>query len=361
LAELLAAGPYPSRAIHENLADHAAQVAANKVGEELLLELVERVSKEVVLAYMGHIRDAAEAAMRKAIRKLPRGSHAFTDHLDDGSPLAVTLTAAGDDLSIDFTGTGGVIDGNLNANPSIVRAAVLYCFRCLIEEDIPLNDGVLAPLRIVLPEGLLNPPGHEDPQQCPAMVGGNVETSQRIVDAIFGALGCVAASQGTMNSFCFGNDTFGYVETVAGGAGAGPGFVGASAVHTHMTNTRLTDPEILEVRYPVRVRQFGIRRGSGGAGQFRGGDGVVREIVFLTDMQCSILSERRGPYRPYGLAGGEPGAAGKNTILRADGRQEDLGGKGRATLHPGDAVRIETPGGGGYGTPIPSPSGRWLG
>jgi 5-oxoprolinase (ATP-hydrolysing) len=178
-----------------------------------------------------------------------------------------------------------------------------------------------------------------------------VETSQRIVDAIFGALECVAASQGTMNSLCFGNQSFGYVETIAGGAGAGPGFAGASAVHTHMTNTRLTDPEILEVRYPVRVRQFGIRRGSGGAGQFPGGDGVIREIEFLTGMECSILSERRGAYRPYGLAGGQPGAAGKNTVLRADGRLEDLGGKGQTHLGPGDAVRIETPGGGGYGKP----------
>jgi 5-oxoprolinase (ATP-hydrolysing) len=250
---------------------------------------------------------------------------------------------------IDFTGTGPVLPGNLNANRAIVTAAAMYCLRSLIGEDIPLNQGVLAPVRLVLPECLLNPPEGPTPAESAAMVGGNVETSQRVVDAILGALGVAAASQGTMNNLLFGDARFGYYETICGGAGATAESDGADAVHTHMTNTRLTDPEVLEQRYPVRVREFSIRRGSGGAGANRGGDGIVRRLEFLSELEVSILSQRRGPYPPYGVAGGQAGALGRNTLMRADGGQEILAGQVQFVAHPGDVLTIETPGGGGYG------------
>ncbi|HVW02299.1 MAG TPA: hydantoinase B/oxoprolinase family protein, partial [Planctomycetaceae bacterium] len=275
----------------------------------------------------------------------------FTDHLDDGSPMAVRIAIEGDSAVVDFTGTGPVVPGNLNANRAIVTAAVLYVFRCLIREDIPLNSGVLAPIEIVLPECLLNPPERANPAECAAMVGGNVETSTRVVDVLLGALGAAAASQGTMNNLTFGDAQFGYYETICGGSGATPEADGADAVHTHMTNTRLTDPEVLERRYPVRVHEFSIRRGSGGQGRHHGGDGVVRRLEFLRPLRVSILSERRGPYPPFGLQGGEPGALGRNTLLRAGGGTlEDLGGKVQIEVSAGDVLTIETPGGGGCGS-----------
>jgi 5-oxoprolinase (ATP-hydrolysing) len=243
-----------------------------------------------------------------------------------------------------------VSSGNLNANRAITTAAVMYVLRCLLDEDIPLNQGVLAPVEIVIPSGLLNPPPGPRPEDCPAVVGGNVETSQRVVDALLGALGVAAASQGTMNNLLFGDATFGYYETICGGAGGTQHAAGADAVHTHMTNTRLTDPEVLERRYPVRVRAFSIRRGSHGAGRNRGGDGVIRRLEFLKPLEVSILSQRRGPYPPYGLAGGAPGALGRNTIERAGGMREDLAGRAQFTVAAGDVLTIETPGGGGFGT-----------
>jgi 5-oxoprolinase (ATP-hydrolysing) len=268
---------------------------------------------------------------------------------------------------------------NLNANRAIVSAAVLYVFRCLINEDIPLNSGVLAPVKIILPECLLNPPEHDDPAQCAAIVGGNVETSQRVVDVLLGALGVAAASQGTMNNLTFGDDTFGYYETICGGSGATRNADGADAVHTHMTNTRLTDPEVIERRYPVRVHEFSIRRGSGGrirekvgdgksttpslrmggSGQapleHRGGDGVIRRLEFLRPLRVSILSERRDQYAPFGMNGGSPGALGQNTLERAGSQTiEDLGGKVQITVAPGDVLTIATPGGGAFVVP---PSG----
>jgi 5-oxoprolinase (ATP-hydrolysing) len=251
--------------------------------------------------------------------------------------------------TIDFTGTGPVLPGNLNANRAIVTAAVMYCLRCLIREDIPLNQGVLAPIRLVLPECLLNPPAGPSPEQCPAVAGGNVETSQRVVDVILGALGLAAASQGTMNNLLFGSSSSGYYETICGGAGATPEADGADAVHTHMTNTRATDPEVLERRYPVRLWEFSIRRGSGGAGRHRGGDGAVRRIEFLAELEVSLLSQRRGPYAPYGRDGGRPGGTGRNLLRRADGSTETLPAAVRFTAHPGDTLTIETPGGGGCG------------
>jgi 5-oxoprolinase (ATP-hydrolysing) len=244
-----------------------------------------------------------------------------------------------------------VIAGNLNANRAIVTAAVMYCMRLLIDEDIPLNQGVLAPIDIILPECLLNPPERRSPAECAAVVGGNVETSQRVVDALLGALGVAAASQGTMNNTLFGDGTFGYYETICGGSGATVQADGADAVHTHMTNTRLTDPEVVERRYPVRVREFSIRRGSGGAGRQRGGDGVIRRLEFLKELQVSLLHQRRGLYPPYGVQGGLPGAIGRNTLKRADGSTETLSNRAQFTAYSGDVLTIETPGGGGFGAP----------
>jgi len=364
LSRLLTGGPYPSRSVHENIADINAQVAANQVGVVQLLAMVERYGLDVVRAYMGHIQRAAENKMRRALAKIPLGEHRFCDTLDDGSPIAVTITVRHNDRDgrregeaiVDFTGTGPVLAGNLNANSAIVSSAVIYCFRCLIDEAIPLNAGILAPIEIRLPAScLLNPPADADPKRCPAVVGGNVETSQRVVDVIFGALGVVAASQGTMNNFIFGRSAsggrpgFGYYETICGGAGAGPGFAGADAVHTHMTNTRLTDPEVLEARYPVRVRRFEIRRGSGGAGRFKGGDGIIRAIEFIEPLEVSLLTSRRTT-RPYGLAGAQPGAAGRNVLVRrATGETEQLPGATHLRVEAGDVLEIRTPGGGGWG------------
>lgn len=371
LRELLSSGPYPSRAVDDNLADVQAQVAANQMGVRLLQQLVAEKTAPVVQAYMQHVQRAAAAKMRLALMKLGDGVYSWTDHLDDGSPIAVTITIHGDrsaplspggrreesQATIDFTGTGAVLKTNLNANRAIVNAAVLYVLRCLIGEEIPLNSGVLEPIEIILPECLLNPPEHPDPAQCPAMVGGNVETSQRVVDVLLGALGLAAASQGTMNNLTFGDKSFGYYETICGGSGATSTADGADAVHTHMTNTRLTDPEVIERRYPVRIQEFSIRRGSGGDGEHHGGDGIVRKIEFLAPLRVSLLTERRGLYPPFGLNGGESGALGKN-MLTATGlpvrSPENLGGKASFEVQTGEVLTIETPGGGGYGTPIVS-------
>ncbi|HET6879579.1 MAG TPA: hydantoinase B/oxoprolinase family protein [Pirellulales bacterium] len=345
---LLLSGKYPTRNVADNVADVEAQLAANHRGARDLGQLVERYRLEVVLAYMRHIQAAAERKMRLALARLGNGEHRFVDHLDDGSPIAVTVTIRGEKATIDFTGTGPVLAGNLNANRAIVTAAVMYCLRALIGEEIPLNQGVLAPVQIVLSECLLNPPEGRTPEECPAVVGGNVETSQRVVDVLLGALRLAAASQGTMNNLVFGGATFGYYETICGGAGATAESDGADAVHTHMTNTRLTDPEVIEHRYPVRVREFAIRRGSGGAGQHRGGDGVIRKLEFLETLDVSMVSQRRGDYPPYGLMGGEPGAIGRNSLVHADGTTEELGGFVQFTAGTGDVLTIETPGGGGY-------------
>jgi 5-oxoprolinase (ATP-hydrolysing) len=241
------------------------------------------------------------------------------------------------------------VAGNLNANRAIVTAAVIYTLRLLVDEDIPLNHGVLRPVEIVLPICLLNPESGDLPETTPAVAGGNVETSQRVVDVLLGALGVAAASQGTMNNVVFGDETFAYYETICGGNGATANGPGASAVQVHMTNTRLTDPEILERRYPVRLQEFSIRRGSGGAGRHRGGDGVVRRIEFLRPLTVSLLTQRRGPHPPYGMAGGQPGAFGANRLIRADGPVIQLGGIAQLEVAAGDILIVETPGGGGFG------------
>jgi 5-oxoprolinase (ATP-hydrolysing) len=357
LATLLQSGPYPSRAVVHNLADIRAQIAANQQGANELQELVRHFSLPVVRAYMDHIRQAAETKTRQAIARLPLGSHTFADHLDDGSCIQVTITVRAHDeaakpLVIDFHGSSGVHPGNLNANRAIVTAATLYALRLLVNEDIPLNEGVLAPVELIVPAGLLNPPAAEDPADCPAVVGGNVETSQRVVDVLLGALGLAAASQGTMNNLLFGDASFGYYETICGGSGATATGNGASAVHTHMTNTRITDPEVLEHRFPVRLHQFAIRPHSGGAGEHPGGDGIVRELEFLRPLTVSLLTQRRGEYAPFGLAGGEPGARGENRLVRVDGSSDLLPGCSQLNVQPGDRLIVQTPGGGGWGTTL---------
>ena len=334
---------YPARNPEQNLTDLGAQVAANTLGQRQLQQLEHDVGADAVAAYMGFVQDNAEAAVKRLLRKLRPGH--FTLPLDDGSQIALSIEI---DLEnqracIDFTGSSRQTAGNLNAPASIVHSAVLYVFRTLIDADIPLNAGVLRPLDIVLPEAsLLNPTFPA------AVVAGNVETSQNIVDALYGALSVLAASQGSMNNFSFGDGRYQYYETLCGGAGAGPGFAGASAVHSHMTNSRLTDPEVMELNYPVRLESFCIRRGSGGAGQFAGGDGVQRRIRFLAPMQANLLALRR-KIAPFGAAGGEAGKTGRQWIERADGRLEPLPGIAEFNLETGDVLVLETPGGGGFG------------
>jgi 5-oxoprolinase (ATP-hydrolysing) len=353
LRAILTAPPYPSRAADDNIADIIAQVAANQTGAHELAAMVDRYGLDVVHGYMEHIRLAAEQKMRRALGRLPDGVHAFADRLDNGAEIRLAVTIRGDAASFDFSRTGAVLPGNLNANRAIVTSAVLYCLRCLIDEDIPLNAGVLAPVEITLPECFLNPPPYRDARACAAVGGGNVETSQRIVDCVFGALRTVAASQGTMNNLLIGNRSVSYYETVCGGAGGGDGFDGADAVHTHMTNTRLTDPEVLEACVPVRLVRFAIRNGSGGTGRYRGGCGVIREIEFLAPMEVSILSQRRTS-RPYGLSGGGDGRAGRNLLWRKEsGNEEELPPVTVTAVAPGDRLTIETPGGGGFGSAEP--------
>lgn len=351
LRGLLLNAPFPTRAVEDNLADIAAQVAANNQGVRDLQAMVKRYGLPVVTAYMQHIQAAAKEKMQAALARLPQSRYTFTDHLDDGTPITVTISIEAGQAKVDFTGTGPVSAGNLNANRAIVTAALMYSLRLLIDEDIPLNQGVLEPIELIVPEGLLNPPAQEDPRDCPAVVGGNVETSQRVVDVLLGAFGIAAASQGTMNNTLFGDAKFGYYETVCGGSGATAAYAGADAVHTHMTNTRLTDPEVIERRYPVRVQEFSIRRGSGGNGKHRGGDGIVRKLQFLRPLEVSLLTQRRGPYAPYGLAGGQPGALGENYLHHADGNTEKLAGRVQFQTNAGDVLEVRTPGGGGYGQP----------
>ncbi|GIL39768.1 hydantoinase B/oxoprolinase family protein [Roseiterribacter gracilis] len=333
--------PYPARDVAQTIGDLQAQIAAAASGGAALARLVSMQGREAVDAYVGHLRRYAADAVRGLLLRIEGGSFAVT--MDSGATIRVRITPADDKLTIDFTGTDPIRPDNSNAPTSIVRAAVLYVLRTLLDDDIPLNDGCLEPVALIVPA-----PSMLAPVAPAAVVAGNVETSQAVVDCLFGCLGALAASQGTMNNTTFGDGRVQYYETVCGGAGAGPGFAGASAVHTHMTNSRLTDVEILETRYPVRLEQFSIRRGSGGGGTFRGGDGVVRQIRFLRDMTVSVLANRR-IQAPFGLAGGGAGARGTTKILRADGTSEALPSSVRIDLPAGAALRLETPGGGGFG------------
>ncbi len=351
---LLEGGPHPSRAVDENLADLDAALAAGHRGVSALLALAREHGARTVRHYMRALRRQAAETLSAALERLGERRCRALERLDDGTPLAVAIEIAGGRARIDFTGTGAVHPGNLNATPAIVTSAVLYVLRLLLDRPLPLNEGLLEPVELVIPEGLLNPPFGDDPRSAPAVVGGNVETSQRLVDTLLKALGVVACSQGTMNNVLFGNARFGYYETVCGGAGAGEGFAGESAVHTHMTNTRITDPEVLELRYPVRLERFAIRRGSGGAGRFPGGDGAVRELRFLEPVSLSLLSQHRVE-APYGLHGGAPGACGRQRLVRASGEEIELAGCDQAEVEPGDRLILETPGGGGWGAAAPSP------
>ena len=340
---LLAGARYPARSPDVNVADIKAQVAANQAASLELGRVVARFGWPTVTAYMGHVMQNAEASVRRAIARL--GSGAFRYVMDGGAPLAVTVTV--DPIRraavVDFTGTGQQDRRNFNAPPAVTRAAVLYVFRCLVGEDIPLNDGCLAPLEIVIPPGTFL-----SPAPGAAVVAGNTEVSQAACNALFGALGTMACSQATMNNFLFGNKVHQYYETICGGSGAGPGFAGTAAIHTHMTNTRMTDPEVLELAYPVRLERFAIRRGSGGRGRWPGGEGAVRRIRFLAPMTAVIVASRR-TVAPFGLAGGGDGAPGRQWVERANGSTDILHGTDRAELAPGDVFVIETPGGGGYG------------
>lgn len=343
LRELLAGGPYPARNPRQNVADLQAQLAANEKGAAELLRMVDLFGSETVAAYMNHVQDNAEESVRRVLARLEDG--AFAVEMDDGAVIKVQVRVdrAARRATIDFTGTSAQRPGNSNAPTAITRAAVLYVFRCIVDDAIPLNEGCLKPLEIIVPPGCMLAP-----QPPAAVVAGNVETSQALVDCLMGALGVMAASQGTMNNLTFGDDRYQYYETICGGAGAGADFDGASAVQTHMTNSRLTDPEVLEWRFPVLVDGFSIRRGSGGEGAHRGGDGVVRRLRFLEPMTAGILSNRRR-VAPFGLAGGGNGLPGRNSVERADGTVEVLGGTALVEMAPGDVFVIETPGGGGHG------------
>ncbi|XP_056155592.1 5-oxoprolinase isoform X2 [Lampris incognitus] len=354
---LMAPAQYPdcsgTRNLHDNLSDLRAQVAANQRGSQLVGELIDSYGLPVVQAYMGYIQSNAELAVRDMLREFARRWREQTgsldmeseDFMDDGTPIRLRVQINEEEGSavFDFTGTGTEVWGNCNAPRAITLSALIYCVRCMVGQDIPLNQGCLTPIKVIIPSGSIL-----QPSQNAAVVGGNVLTSQRVVDVIFRAFAVCAASQGCMNNISFGSERSGYYETVAGGAGAGPGWSGRSGVHSHMTNTRITDPEILEKRYPVILEQFSLRLSSGGTGKYHGGDGVVRKLLFRNKVILSVLTERRST-RPYGLEGGGSGAAGLNQLHRADGRVLNLGAKTTVSLEPGDMFCLYTPGGGGYG------------
>ncbi|NLE22366.1 MAG: 5-oxoprolinase [Actinobacteria bacterium] len=354
VADLLSSAPHPVRDREQNLADLRAQVAANARGAAELERMSREFGLPVVRAYMRHVQDNAAEAVRRVLDRFAgagTGPRRFAHELDDGDRIVVSVTVdpAGRRATVDFTGTSPQRDDNFNAPEAVATAAVLYVFRTLVDADIPLNAGCLEPIDIVIPPGTML-----SPRPPAAVAAGNVETSQAITSALLGALGAAAASQSTMNNLTFGDQRFQYYETICGGAGAGPGWDGQSAVHTHMTNSRLTDPEVLEWRYPVRVEEFRVRAWSGGAGEHRGGDGVVRRVRFLEPLTAAIVSSsRRVP--PFGLAGGLPGACGRNAVEGADGSVERLPGVAQTRMAPGDVLVIETPGGGGYGAPPSSP------
>ena len=343
LLELLSSGSYPARNLAQNIADLKAQIAANERGVQELHKMVEHYGLETVQSYMGYVQENAEESVRRVIEILNDGQ--FTYALDNGGVIqvAVTIDKSTRSACINFSGTSPQLNSNFNAPAAVCKAAVLYVFRTLVDDDIPLNAGCLKPLEIIIPEGcMLNP------RYPAAVVAGNVETSQAIADSLYGALGVMAAAQGTMNNFTFGNGQYQYYETICGGSGAGADFDGTDAVQTHMTNSRLTDPEVLEWRFPVLLDSFAIRPHSGGKGHHHGGNGVIRRLRFSEPMTAAILSGRR-VIPPFGLHGGEAGAVGRNYVERSDGKVEELGSTATVSMQPGDVFGIETPGGGGYG------------
>ena len=342
---LLAGARYPARNPDQNIGDIKAEIAANEKGVRELSRMVEMFGLEVVHAYMGHVRDNAEEQVRRVLDVLTPGH--FVQKMDSGAQIEVDIAIdkTARTAVIDFAGTSLQRDDNFNAPSAVVRAAVLFVFRSLVDDDIPLNDGCLVPIDIRIPEGSMLGPSFPA-----AVVAGNVETSLAVTNALYGALGVLAAAQGTMNNFTFGNDRYQYYETICGGSGAGPTFDGTSGVHTLMTNSRLTDPEILEQRFPVLLESFALRRGSGGIGKHKGGDGTVRRLRFREPMTAAILAYHR-KVPPFGVAGGAPGTVGRTAVIRADGREETLASTDKTEMAVGDVIVIETPGGGGYGTP----------
>ncbi|BAZ86989.1 hydantoinase B/oxoprolinase family protein [Dolichospermum compactum] len=335
--------PYPSRNPDQNIADFKAQIAANERGVQELDKMVNQYGLTTVQTYMQFVQNNAEESVRRAIDVLKNG--AFIYEMDSGAKIqvAVTINRENRSAKIDFTGTSAQLNSNFNAPKAVTQAAVLYVFRTLVDDNIPLNTGCLKPLEIIIPQGcMLNP------IYPAAVVAGNVETSQTIVDALYGALGVMAASQGTMNNFTFGNEKYQYYETICGGSGAGINYHGTDAIHTHMTNSRLTDPEVLETRYPVQVESFSLRSDSGGKGTYSGGNGVIRRIKFLEPMTANILSSHR-LIPPFGLHGGGSGKVGRNWIKRENGTEENLGNTATVEMNSGDIFIIETPGGGGFG------------
>jgi 5-oxoprolinase (ATP-hydrolysing) len=344
MVALLQSGQYPSRNPAQNMADLKAQIAANEKGVQELRKMVTQFGLPVVKAYMGHVQDNAEESVRRVITHLKNGS--FTLHLDNGAQIqvAIRVNAKERTAEIDFSGTSAQQTNNFNAPTAVCMAAVLYVFRSLVDDDIPLNAGCLKPLKVIIPEGsMLNP------LPPASVVAGNVETSSCITNALYGALGVMASSQPTMNNLTFGNAQYQYYETISGGSGAGDGFDGTSVVQTHMTNSRLTDPEVLEFRFPVRLQSYAIREGSGGAGRWHGGNGGIRRIEFLEPMTASILSNAR-VHPAFGMAGGSAGAVGVNRVVRQDGTQQDLPHIAQVDMQAGDVFEIHTPGGGGYGS-----------
>ena len=341
----LGAGRWPARNPDQTMADLRAQIAANEKGVQELHAMVAQWGLATVVGYMRHVQDNAEESVRRVITALKDGH--FTLPMDNGAQIVVNLTVdtGRREATIDFTGTSAQLPDNFNAPKAVTMAAVLYVFRTLVDDDIPLNAGCLKPLQVIVPPGCMlnpNPPA--------AVVAGNVETSSCVTNALYGALGVMAASQCTMNNFTFGNETYQYYETISGGSGAGPGFDGTPVVQTHMTNSRMTDPEVLEFRFPVRLDSYAIRTGSGGAGRWHGGDGGVRRVRFLQPMTAAILSNGR-LHGAFGAAGGQAGAPGINRVERADGRTEPLAYIGEVAMQPDDVFVIETPGGGGWGEP----------
>lgn len=341
--DLLNSGPYPCRNIDQNMADLSAQIAANETGVRELRNMVANFGLEVVHAYMQHVQDNAEESVRRVLDVLQNCS--FVYPMDGGQQIKVCISVNRKkrEATIDFTGTSPQSEGNYNAPTAVCKAAVLYVFRTLVADNIPLNEGCMKPLKLTIPPGTMI-----SPEYPAAVISGNTEVSQAITDALFGALGLLASSQGTMNNFVYGNATHQNYETICGGTGAGPDHPGTSAVHSHMTNTRMTDPEVVEWRFPVQVESFSIRHGSGGTGKFPGGDGVVRKIRFLEPMTATVLSSHRET-EPYGLAGGSPGKKGQNIVLHPDGTTTILAGNDEVFLSPNDIFIIKTPGGGGYG------------
>jgi 5-oxoprolinase (ATP-hydrolysing) len=343
--DLLASGKYPCRNIGQNMADLAAQTAANATGVQELTKVTGQFGLDVIHAYMGHVQDNAEESVRRVLDVFKDA--AFTYPLDSGAQIkvAISVDRAARAATIDFTGTFAQDEFNYNAPLAICRAVVLYVFRTLVGASIPMNEGCLKPLHLVVPEGTMINPAYPA-----AVISGNTEVSQAIADTLYGALGVIAGSQGTMNNFVYGNETFQNYETICGGTGAGGGFNGTDAVHSHMTNTRMTDPEVLETRFPVRFEEFSIRTGSGGQGTFTGGNGIVRKLRFLEPMTVTVLSSHR-TIAPHGAAGGGAGKTGENSVLRTSGTVEMLEGNDVVAMKAGDVFVLKTPGGGGYGRP----------